>query len=97
VVKHSELLAVKGVTPAIYAALRPYVTALPTTSAKINLNTAPLPVLTSIAESPTTGWQAFIEERTKDPLTSLQDAAKRNLFPKGFDASSYAGVSTSYF
>jgi general secretion pathway protein K len=93
----SELLAIKGVTPAVYTALRPYVTALPTTSAKINLNTASLPVLASISDSPGSGWQAFIEERTKDPLTSVQDANKRNLFPNGFDPSPYAAVNTSYF
>jgi general secretion pathway protein K len=92
----SELLAVKGVTPAIYTALRPYVTALPTSTATINLNTAPLPVLASLSDSPT-NWQAFIEERTKDPLTSLADAAKHNLFSNHPAPSRYAGVSTSYF
>jgi general secretion pathway protein K len=92
-----ELLAIKGVTPAIYEALRPYVTALPTTSAKINLNTAPLPVLESIADAETGGWQSFIAERMSDPLTSLQDATKRHLFPKAFDPSPYADVSTAFF
>ena len=45
----SELLLVKGVDYATYQALRPYVTALPGRT-PINVNTAPVPVLMSLAE-----------------------------------------------
>jgi general secretion pathway protein K len=47
----SELLLVKGVTKELYAALEPYITALPVSSGvtPININTAPEPVLLSLA------------------------------------------------
>ena len=52
----SELQAVNGVTPQVYAALLPYVCVLPTstpgaagTATAINVNTAPVPVLMSLA------------------------------------------------
>lgn len=45
----SELRLVKGVTPAIYQTLRPYIVALPTAT-KINLQTATAPVLASLSD-----------------------------------------------
>lgn len=45
-----ELLLVKGVTPELFRALKPYVTALPQVDSPINVNTAPLPVLMSLAQ-----------------------------------------------
>ena len=44
----SELRAVKGMTSEVYEALRPWVTVWPETGAKINILTAPLPVLRSL-------------------------------------------------
>ena len=41
----SELRLVAGVTPQIFQALKPYITALPTATNQINLNTAPAPIL----------------------------------------------------
>ncbi len=48
----SELRAVRGVTAEVYAALSPYITALPVGSehTKINLKTAPWPVLASLGD-----------------------------------------------
>jgi general secretion pathway protein K len=44
----NELKQVKGVTPALYETLRPYVTVLPTTTL-LNVQTAPAPVLTTLS------------------------------------------------
>lgn len=46
----SELRLVKGVTPQLFNALQPYVTALPAT-AKINIQSAPAPVIASLSPS----------------------------------------------
>src|SRR5690606_21086266 len=46
----SELRLIAGVTPEIYAALAPYVAALPRRDTAININTAPLPVLQSLTD-----------------------------------------------
>lgn len=51
-VSPSEWQLVKGMTPAIYAALSPYVTALPENTL-INIQTAPAPVLMTLGESVT--------------------------------------------
>lgn len=75
----SELRLVKGVTPEIYTMLEPYITALPQ-STSINVNTAPAPVLGSIAPDlpPTTG-ESLVESRNQSPWQSvdafLQDPA----------------------
>jgi len=44
----SELRAVKGVTPELYAALEPWVTVWPQKGGKLNINTAPAMVLRSL-------------------------------------------------
>jgi len=44
----SELRAVAGMTPKLYAALAPFVTVWPATGGKVNFHTAPLPVLRSL-------------------------------------------------
>lgn len=64
----SELLAVAGVTPEIYRALRPFVTALPADT-KINVNTAPYEILMALCSQPDEGkTRAFIQARRDDKL-----------------------------
>ena len=75
----SELRLVKGVTPAIYAALQPYICALPQLTA-INVNTAPAPILATLApELPASTGEALVESRADEPWESidafLQDPA----------------------
>jgi len=94
----SELMLVKGMTKELYAALSPYVTALPvyqvgtTTSngstpgsptltssnssgtvTAININTAPLPVLMSLAPNitNTAAVEKFIAARKSQPITTV--------------------------
>lgn len=95
----SELLAVQGVTPQIYQALKPYITALPQSGTKININTAPLPVLLSLApDVDATKLQDFAKNRVNAPLQKVEDAysGKDNLLPPDVK-SSYISVDTSYF
>ena len=79
----SELRLVKGVTPAIYAALEPYITALPQVT-PINVNTAPAPVLATIVpELPPNTGEALLKSRADEPWKSvdafLQDPALAGL------------------
>ncbi len=94
----SELLPLKGMTPALYDVLNPYVAALPTTAARINLNTAPLPVLMSLsAKGSRAGLEAFLQDRVQQPLQAVEEAIKRGLFPDDPQALSIADVRSSYF
>lgn len=93
----SELRLIKGMTPALYAALAPYICALPEVTA-INVNTAPAPVLATIApELPPTTGDSLLESRADEPWESveafLQDPA---LAGREIDANQLA-VTTHYF
>ncbi len=60
----SELLLVRGVTPEVYARLRPFVTVLPGETA-ININTAPAELLMSLAPG--------IDRRMADLMIAARD------------------------
>lgn len=85
----SELLAIQGVTPKIYDALAPFVTALPVTGQAINVNTAPVEVLVAMAGGPSSSGgakaQAFDRQRREKPeQTKAQfDADYPGMFPAG--------------
>ncbi len=67
----SELLLVRGITPEIYHRLRPYVTVLPPNS-PINVNTAPVPVLRSLAGGFDAGTvRRIVEHRRRRPFRSI--------------------------
>lgn len=69
----SELLLVRGMTRELYAALLPYVTALPTATS-INVNTAPVPVLMSLSSNiDQSAMQRFIAARNNAPAKSKSD------------------------
>lgn len=72
----SELLAVQGMTPELYEALRPLVAALPADAAPtpINVNTAPEAVLRSLSHDvDESKLRQFVERRTDEPAKSVQD------------------------
>jgi general secretion pathway protein K len=72
----SELLQVKGVTPELYTALKPYIAALPASGTKINLNTAPPEVLMSLSQNiDSIALQRFIETRKAKPAKSYTDVS----------------------
>lgn len=60
-VSTSELQLIEGMTPALYAALTPYVAALPTV-APINVQTAPAAVLATLSDSMTIDTGKVIEQ-----------------------------------
>lgn len=81
----SELLEVRGVTPALYTALRPYVTALPTIGTRINVNTAPEPVLLSLSANVDRSLlQSFLKTRMLKPLMSADEAFNGKAGGSGF-------------
>lgn len=71
----SELLAVRGVTPALYAALRDQVSVLPDPGpTPVNLNTAPEAVLRALsAEVDENKLRQFIERRASEPIENEAD------------------------
>ena len=75
----SELRAVKGMTSEVYEALRPWVTVWPETGAKINILTAPLPVLRSLNADdqweplPLIESERLMTMRTEGEITSVED------------------------
>jgi len=67
-----ELLPVKGMTPAILARLRPYLTCV--SDGRIDLNTAPKLIVQSLSEQmDATVAEMIVRHRTHLPLTSLGD------------------------
>lgn len=69
----SELRLIKGVTPEVYNALQPYVTALPIVT-KVNVQTASVPVLTSLGSTMTVdAAKMIVEARQQKPFVKDQD------------------------
>jgi general secretion pathway protein K len=83
----SELRLVKGITPKLYAALAPYVIALPETT-KININSASAPVLMCLSNTLTrSSANAIIAKRQQTPFATTQqflalDILKNNPIPE---------------
>lgn len=79
----TELLAIKGMTPATYQKLAPFVCTLPIGSSKvatkINVNTAELPVLLALSANADRGkLETFILDRLKEPAKSVPEMQTRN-------------------
>lgn len=75
----SELLAVQGVTPQLYAALRErnLVCALPEGATRVNVNTAGESVLRALAPAPVVDearFQQFLERRVEQPAETVEQA-----------------------
>lgn len=69
----SELRLVKGMTPSLYAALKPYVTALPR-SVSINIQTVTAPVLMTLSQTMTLdAAKAIVELRKMKPFITVED------------------------
>lgn len=84
----SELRLIKGMTPALFNALQPYVTALPTSTA-INVQTAPAPVLAALSPKMTVATGKAIEKaRAQTTIPTTQaflnlDMVKNHEIPPG--------------
>lgn len=67
----TTLRLVKGVTPAVYARLAPFVAALPEAT-PLNINTAPAPVLAAVVpDFPLAQAQDLVKGRSKDGFNSV--------------------------
>jgi general secretion pathway protein K len=71
-----DLLAVPGITPAVLARLRPFVTMLPE-PAGVNVNTASAEVLTSVANVTLQEAQALVAKRRQANFRDTSDFALR--------------------
>lgn len=79
----SELRLVKGMTPAIYNAIQPYIVALPGAT-KINLQTAPALVLASLSDKVSLqDAQAIIQLRSDKPLNDNPKSYELDVFQSG--------------
>ncbi len=87
----SELLLVKHVTVEIFDSLKPYITALPTTT-DVNVNTISETVVLSLGEN--LSADSFIQERDKEEFSSIQNFIERLQIPL---EESGLSVSTEYF
>jgi general secretion pathway protein K len=92
----SELLAVRGVTPELYAALREMVSALPGTTT-VNVNTAPEAVLRALSKSaPDEGkFRPFLERRAEQPVENRAEIFDRTGLAA--DAAPYVDVRSRHF
>ncbi|MDJ0927707.1 MAG: type II secretion system minor pseudopilin GspK [Gammaproteobacteria bacterium] len=93
----TELLAVNGVTPELFAALRPLVSALPPTggqsgvAGKVNINTAKQEVLVALSDDVTDAVaEGWIADRESNPYEDImtdfwQDAGAVDFFPPESD------------
>ena len=89
----SELLLVKGITPAVYAQISPYLCVLPAgAAAPMNINTASGPVIESLNNvTPDIASQVIGERGTAGLTTTPQVFAAGNISSAGF------GYTSSYF
>ncbi len=96
-VSPSELRLVRGVTPELYAALAPYISALPSAT-PINVNTAPAPILGTLAPDlpPDTG-AALVEERADQPWETVQAFLQEDAIAGREIDANRLSVATGYF
>lgn len=93
----SELRQVRGVTPQIYNALLPYISTLPTSTA-INVNTAPAPVLESLAQDlPAGTGKQLVQIRDKKPWESADEFLQSDPLAGQDMKAARLSVTTGYF
>jgi general secretion pathway protein K len=97
----TELLAIKGVTPEIYRALAPFVTALPlgggSAPTPINVNTAKAEVLYSLSDQiDANKMRTWIEKQKTEPVDSPQKLQRDGTLPADVTAD-MVSAKTSYF
>ncbi|WP_299688941.1 type II secretion system minor pseudopilin GspK [Hydrocarboniphaga sp.] len=94
----TELMAVKGINKDIYAALLPYISALPRTDVPININTAPEALVLALEVKTSSDTQSFLKERLQKPLETPGEMQTKGLFTGPGDAKpARLSVSSSYF
>lgn len=93
----SELLLVRGFTPEAYEKLAPHVQALPARTT-INVNTATVPVLRSLAEDLTASEaEQLVEDRGNEGYQSVEDFLAHPVLEDRQQAINGIGVASDYF
>ncbi|AWN17305.1 type II secretion system minor pseudopilin GspK [Salinisphaera sp. LB1] len=95
-VSPSELAAVRGMTPLLYRELAPYISALPTATA-INVDTAPAPVLQSLAKLPPGTGKKLADLRKGSPWKSVKAFQGANPLAGQNLKNASLSVATQYF
>lgn len=95
----NELRLVKGMTPKIFSQVRPYVTSLPSNNSRINIQTAPAPVLTTLSSRVTMDAAKEIEKaRAGAPIISMDQFANTEVAVKyGINSQTPVVVVSDYF
>ncbi len=75
----SELLLIKNVDHEMYGKLKPFITALPTTTSSLNINTVSETVYLALHEE--LDAEAFVQAREEEPFTSVSDFGARMQIP----------------
>jgi general secretion pathway protein K len=93
----SELRLVKGITPQLFNALRPYVTALPNTTL-LNVQSAAAPVFVILSKTMTLDAGRSVEElRAKTPIVSTRQFLNLDVVKNHQVAANKIIVTSSYF
>jgi general secretion pathway protein K len=93
----SELMAVQGMTPKLYRALAPFVTALPAKNATpVNVNTAPLEVLLALGGNNPAKLTQFVERRLKSPVKDPMELYNDGTLDASVDKATVSAT-TQYF
>ncbi len=96
--KASEIRLVHGITQELYSKLAPYIVALPTNKAAINVNTAPELLLMAIGKKMTkTTAEFIIDDRADSPYTSVANFQKSSNLTNVVIDSSLISISSDYF
>jgi general secretion pathway protein K len=96
-VSASELQLVKGMTPTLYHALQPYITALPKETL-INAQTAPSPVLVTLAPTVTLTVAKTIEQlRMQNPIVSPEAFASLDIMKNHHISAEKITTTSNYF
>lgn len=93
----TELMAIKGVTPEIYQALLPYVSALPRIGTAINVNTAPEPLVRALVAQPRVELEQFLKERVEKPCESIGELTQKGVFTGQDATASMLSVASDFF
>lgn len=95
----TELLAVKGMTPQLYAKLVPYLTALPKIGTAININTAAPLLMRALTPTPDAELDRFIEERLQKPAETVSELfnQRKVVFPNGAASNAVLSTSSEFF
>lgn len=93
----TELSMIKGITPAIYTALSPYLSTLPQVT-KINVQTAPVPVLMALGTEVTKAVaNQIVLQRQSQPFVTVDMFSNLDVVKNHHVPLDQVGVTSSYF